>query len=592
VNDRMNTQEQALFDYFQNVCTSIGNYETGISNIILLSNLYTYLGHYDVQKRKIEFKEDRLTSMKRVNWRESSKYDSFSCGKVQSEWIYIRPISQKGEPKYFLATTYPEKNNKKIHQILDLLAIQLSYQLVTQPNLQSLFLQSKYQQQITNTIDEGYLTVDKKGIITFINQTGTNMLGIVENEITGRPLVDVLPNFYPSPLETLQTKENWVNREVFFDLPKGKIHLIFSVIPLFENGLPVGIVITFKEMKIIMKKLEGLVSIKPIFQFEDIIYKSRAMQELIKTAKVAATTESNILIEGESGTGKELIAQSIHNQSQRKGKPFVVIDCSSIPRDLVESELFGYVDGAFTGARKGGRLGKFEVANGGTVFLDEIGEMPLEIQVKLLRVLQSRTITRVGGYDPIPSNVRIIAATNRNLETEVENENFRLDLYYRLNVLQLTVPPLKEREGDIPLLAKTLVEIAANRTNRHSPIISMETMKIFESYSWPGNIRELENIIERAILIAHDVIEPEHLPKYILHAALLSGKRKPEQHGPVNLTDKNVNSFRGMEKELIIHTLQNVNWNKSLAARKLGISRSNLYEKIAKYHIEPVNEWI
>ncbi|WHY69062.1 sigma 54-interacting transcriptional regulator [Neobacillus sp. SuZ13] len=587
----MSTLEYGLLDCFQNVCSSIGNYETGISNIILLSNLYTYHCHYDVQERKIEFNEDRMDWIKRVKWSQLSNSSTFSFGDSQSEWIYIRPISHKGEHKYFLVLIYPEKNQKKILQILDLLAKQLSYQIVTQPNLSSLFLQSTYQQQITNTIDEGYLTVDKKGIITFINKTGEIILGLEESELTDHPLVEVLPNFYPSPLETLHTKENWVNREVFFDLPKGKIHLIFSVIPLLEGGLPVGVVITFKEMKIIMKKLESIVSIQPIFQFEDLIYKSRAMHELVKTAKVAAKTESNILIEGESGTGKELIAQSIHNQSQRKGKPFIVIDCSSIPRDLVESELFGYVDGAFTGARKGGRLGKFEVANGGTVFLDEIGEMPLEIQVKLLRVLQSRTITRVGGHDPIPSNVRIIAATNRNLEEEVENDNFRLDLYYRLNVLQLTVPSLRERDGDIPLLAKTLVEVAANRTNRYSPKISVDTMKILESYPWPGNIRELENVIERAILIAHDVIEPEHLPKNILHAAQLDEQRKHEKHLTLNLTDKNVNSFRGMEKELIMNTLRNVNWNKSQAARKLGISRSNLYEKIAKYHIEPVNEF-
>ncbi|MEH7084207.1 sigma 54-interacting transcriptional regulator [Neobacillus drentensis] len=587
----MITLEYGLLDCFQNVCSSIGKYETGISNIILVSNLYTYQCHYDVQERKIEFNEDRMNWVKRVKWNEYTNSSSFSFGDSQSEWIYIRPISHKGEHKYFLVLKHPEKNQKKIFQILDLLAKQLSYQIVTQPNLSSLFLQSTYQQQITNTIDEGYLTVNKKGIITFINKTGENILGLEDSKITDQPLVDVLPNFYPSPLETLHTKGNWVNREVFFDLPKGKIHLIFSVIPLFESGLPVGVVITFKEMKIIMKKLESLVSIQPIFQFEDLIYKSRAMYELVKTAKVAAKTESNILIEGESGTGKELIAQSIHNQSQRKGKPFIVIDCSSIPRDLVESELFGYVDGAFTGARKGGRLGKFEVANGGTVFLDEIGEMPLEIQVKLLRVLQSRTITRVGGHEPIPNNVRIIAATNRNLEAEVENDNFRLDLYYRLNVLQLTVPSLRERDGDIPLLAKTLVEVAANRTNRYSPKISVDTMKILESYSWPGNIRELENVIERAILIAHDVIEPEHLPKNIFHADQLDNQRKHEKHLTLNLTEKNVNSFRGMEKELIINTLCSVNWNKSQAARKLGISRSNLYEKIAKYHIEPVKEF-
>jgi sigma-54 dependent transcriptional regulator, acetoin dehydrogenase operon transcriptional activator AcoR len=589
----MNAAEQVLLDCFHKACSSIGNYETGISEIILLDKLYTYQCHFDVQKGNILFKEDTNNWVKRVKWHETANSISLSYENAQSEWIYTQPISQNTVHKYFLVIKYPEKNNKKILLILDLLAKQLSYQLVTQPNLQSLFMQSKYQKQITNTIDEGYLTVNKKGIITFINQTGTNMLGIDEGELTGQFLVDALPNFNPSPLETLVTKENWVNREVFFDLPKGKTHIIYSVIPMFENGQPVGIVITFKEMKIILKKLESLVSIKPIFQFEDLIFKSRAMLELVKTAKVAAKTESNILIEGESGTGKELIAQAIHNHSQRKGKPFIVIDCSSIPRDLVESELFGYVDGAFTDARKGGRLGKFEVANGGTLFLDEIGEMPLEIQVKLLRVLQTRTITRVGGHDPIPCNVRIIAATNRNLETEVENENFRLDLYYRLNVLQLTVPPLKKREGDIPLLTKTLVEVAANRTNTYSPTISLKTMKVLERYSWPGNIRELENVIERAILIAHEVIEPEHLPKYILHPPTqLNEEAMPMEQDSLSITNSNVNSVREMERELIITALQKVNGNKSLAARILGISRSNLYEKIAKYKIKPVNELI
>lgn len=585
---RMITIEQPLIDCFQKVCRSIGSFETGLTEIFLLTNLDGYYCQYDILKKKIIVDENQSDRVNQVKWEEYIHSDDISYEESQSQWIYTCPVSHNGEHKYMLMVKYPEKDNQKLILILDILAKQLSYQLVTQPNLQSLFLQSKYQKQITNTIDEGYLTVDKKGIITFINETGSNMLGIGENEIIGQLLVDVLSNFKPSPLETLYTKENWVNREGFFDLPKGKIHLIFSVTPLFEKGLPVGIVVTFREMKIIMKKLESFVSINPIFQFEDLIYKSCSMRELVKTAKVAAKTESNILIEGESGTGKELIAQAIHNHSQRKGKPFIVIDCSSIPRDLVESELFGYIDGAFTGARKGGRLGKFEVANGGTVFLDEIGEMPLEIQVKLLRVLQTRTITRVGGYDPIPCNVRIIAATNRHLETEVENENFRLDLYYRLNVLQLTVPPLKEREGDIPLLTKTLVEVAANRTNRYSPIISLETMNILESYSWPGNIRELENVIERAILIAHDVIEPDHLPKYILHADQISEKRMFE---PISLTDKRAVSVKEMEKELIINMLKKMNGNKSLAARKLGISRSSLYEKIAKYKIECVNEF-
>ncbi|WP_462409772.1 sigma-54 interaction domain-containing protein [Neobacillus sp. Marseille-QA0830] len=576
---------------FKETCNTLNQFGSAVNEVYLLSHTFDYQCHYNLLEKSNKFDPGNLKWLE--TWRREQKTSQEltfpgSSRISEEESIYYGTIKYQGEPVYILILKHLEYNNPIIMQIVQLLSEQISYKLVNQPNVESLFLQSKYQKQITEHLEEGYLTMDKKGTITFLNQRGSEILGIKSEQIIGKYYADGLANFQPSPLETLKSGKMWVNREFFIERPEGKLHLMLSVIPMFdEYHVPIGLVLTFKEITIVLKKAGNLVNIHPVFQFEDLIFKSVTMQKLVKVAKEAAKTESNILIEGDSGTGKELIAQAIHNHSRRKGKPFVVIDCSSIPRDLVETELFGYVDGAFTGAKKGGMLGKFEVANGGTVFLDEIGEMPIDIQVKLLRVIQTRSITRVGGHDPIPSNIRIIAATNRTLEEEVKNGNFRLDLFYRLNVIHLIVPPLHEREGDIPLLARTLLEIAAKRSNRKSPSISQAVMNVFEEYIWPGNIREMENVLERALLMAHDQIDLVHLPNHLLQEALAENSKQMNRNIlKEDITDgQAVESLSSFEKKLIISTLKSVNGNKSLAAKKLGISRSNLYDKLIKYEI-------
>jgi len=284
-----------------------------------------------------------------------------------------------------------------------------------------------------------------------------------------------------------------------------------------------------------------------------------------------------VLIRGESGTGKELLAHAIHNLSPRRSCPFVKVNCAAVPENLLESELFGYEEGAFTGAKKGGKPGKFEQAHGGTIFLDEIGDMPLKMQVKILRVLQEKEVERLGSTKTINVDVRVIAATNRNLERLINERKFREDLFYRLNVVNLEIPPLRERKEDIPLLADFLVKKLCKSLGIGEKNISQSTYNVLLRYKWPGNVRELENALERALnVIDSDIIQPEHLPYYIRQ----SGNSLKD--GVFNL--KSI--VEETEKETIKRAL-NADGGSSLeAAKLLGISKSTFYDKLAKYGIK------
>jgi len=301
--------------------------------------------------------------------------------------------------------------------------------------------------------------------------------------------------------------------------------------------------------------------------FDILVGNNEAFLRVIDFARRAACSPANVLIEGESGTGKELMAQAIHKQSGRSGH-FVAINCGAIPKELLYSELFGYVDGAFTGAKKGGNQGKFELADKGTLFLDEIGEMPLAMQVLLLRLLEDKTLTRLGGNDSKSVDVRIVAATNRDLADEVRNGRFREDLYFRLNVVNLKLPPLRERRDDIPLLAKFLLQRISERHNFESIVFDDEVMDILCRYSWPGNVRQLQNVIESSLILANDgVITREALPAFLL-----------EQTGTVPNTK--VGTLHRAENAIIQEILKKNNGNISKAARELGITRPTLYKKI------------
>jgi len=304
------------------------------------------------------------------------------------------------------------------------------------------------------------------------------------------------------------------------------------------------------------------------YSFGNILGKNSRMQEIYELITDISNTDSTVLIQGESGTGKELIARAIHYSSDRKTKPFVVANCSAYSQNLLESELFGHEKGSFTGAIRR-KIGRFELSHGGTIFLDEIGEVSPPTQILLLRILQDHRFERVGGEETLEVDVRVIAATNKNLNEEMKKGTFREDLYYRLNVIPIFIPPLRERRDDISLLASHFLKKFCNEKGKETTSFSSEVMEIFLAHSWPGNVRELENVIEHAVIISkQDRILPKDLPRYLL--------QKP-------LPTQELVSLQDYEKSIILKTLEETNWNKHQTAKRLKINRSTLYGKMKRY---------
>lgn len=371
------------------------------------------------------------------------------------------------------------------------------------------------------------------------------------------------------------------NIEWDFNIKNKVIKCVINVVPLNVNGKNNGIVITFTEVKRVHKLVNKFVGYKAQYKFDDIMTTNKEMEKLIEFSKKAAISDCNILIQGESGTGKELIAQSIHNYSECYRGPFVAVNCASIPRELVESELFGYEKGAFTGASKEGNPGKFELADGGTIFLDEIGELPLDIQSKLLRVLDNGKIIRVGGTCEKQLDVRIIGATNRILKNEISKQNFREDLYYRLSVMEIKTIPLRERINDIDILVKHFIkELNLKHKDR---LIKANNFYIDElkTYNWPGNIRELRNIVERDYYLSDKEItninninyNHENSDEFIKENCNLEEEIK-------------IIPLDYLEKNAINDAIKKCNGNIQLASKLLKIGRATLYRKIKKYEID------
>ncbi len=327
----------------------------------------------------------------------------------------------------------------------------------------------------------------------------------------------------------------------------------------------------FMEEKNRRKELE--IELKKRYKFHNIVYASKKMEEVIKICLKIADTKTPVLIRGESGTGKELIARALHYNSSRSQGPFVAINCAAIPENLLEAELFGYEKGAFSGAYTT-KKGKFELADGGTLFLDEIGDLPLSLQAKLLRVLQDQKVERLGGTTPIKVDVRIISATNKNLEEMIEEGTFREDLYWRLNVVPIYIPPLRERKEDIPVLIEYFLDKFNKEYNKNVKI-SSESMKILLNYSWPGNVRELENIIERLVLLTEDgIIKEEDIPSYMR-------QNETNQIPAYGLPSQ----ISYLEKKRIIEALKECNFNQTKAAKLLGLTRRQLNYRIKKYNL-------
>lgn len=335
-----------------------------------------------------------------------------------------------------------------------------------------------------------------------------------------------------------------------------------------------GKIIIIEAIERINKLIRTYTGNRARLTFNDVIGSDPAFSSTLEKARISASSFSNILLLGESGTGKDVIAQAIHNESPRRNGQFVAINCAALPRELISSELFGYENGAFTGAKRGGNMGKFELAHQGTIFLDEIGDMPADLQAMLLRVIEEKSVLRLGGNEPIPVDVRIIAATNKNLEKEIERNTFRRDLYYRLGVIRIVIPALRNRLKDIPELSRHFIHLLCKRLNLPSKTISPEVIDQFQSYHWPGNVRELQNVLENAVQWSTDSVISKELVEQLLSplAPNIDAEKKPH---PETIS----------EKDIIMSYLKSFDYNKSKTAKALGISRKTLYNKLRGYDI-------
>lgn len=445
---------------------------------------------------------------------------------------------------------------------------------------QQLYVESRYASALLKGVADGVIAVDSNGIVTELNALGGEILGIAPAAAKGQPLIQVCSG-NPKLIEQLSNSKDSEVRDV---LERAGKRILSSASALRdENGQVVGTIAFMHELG------DGQnARTKPVHNlcqhtFDDMIAESPAMIAAKEWAMLAANCSSNVLLLGESGTGKEMFANAIHNASARRYGPFVALNCAAMPESLVESELFGYVEGSFTGARKGGHPGKFEAANGGTIFLDEIGEMSPSVQAKLLRVLQDARVARVGSAQEIKVDIRIIAATHCDLNKAVKQGSFREDLFYRLDVLEIMVPPLRERGEDIPRLARCLVNKVANRLRRKPPELDDLFLQKLGGYSWPGNVREMENAIERAIV--HIGERP------ILIASDLDLRETQAPHSETNIEAVPENAtpiirpLREVEKQAIIETLAHCRGNIKKTAALLGIARNTLYRKMQEHDL-------
>lgn len=436
-----------------------------------------------------------------------------------------------------------------------------------------LYISYKYSQTLLESISDGIVSVNNSGIIAEMNSSGGKIFGINHQAAKGKHINTVMRQQAPI-MSLLATGEGYQDREILLE-KQGKKVFSSATLLLDDSGNTIGAVAVLRQARDALRSRRAQHSSLPRYSFDDIIGESPAISEAKEWARIAANSGSTILLSGESGTGKELFAQSIHNASSFRNGPFIAINCAAIPEALVESELFGYAEGTFTGAKKGGSPGKFESADRGTLFLDEIGDMPLTVQAKVLRVIQEKKISRVGSSEERQVEIRIIASTHKNLRTEVLNGYFREDLFYRLNVLVVRVPPLRDRGGDIPLIACHLVEKISARMGRQRVDVEDAFWEKLSSHHWPGNVRELENAIEQAIVRSGDaqVLSARHLTFDVVESVAPTGGRVE------------VVSLSEMEKQAISAALDLYDGNIQKAASKLGIGRNTLYRKIREYGI-------
>ena len=443
--------------------------------------------------------------------------------------------------------------------------------------------------EILDNIHDVVLVIDSDTTIVYANEAYARILGVPVAKVLGRRLDVIEPD---SP--TIRMLHSGKPSRGGGYLESLNINVVGNSFPLYNGKTIIGAVSIFKNITEVVELNRELQQTKGVadylkeqleqwenlpMSFKEYVGQNSRLKETLVLAAKVARTESTVLILGESGVGKEVLARAVHNCSRRKDKPMIKVNCAAIPEDLIESELFGYEEGAFTGAKKGGKLGKFELAHSGTIFLDEIGDMSLTMQAKLLRVLQEKEFERVGGTKTVKVDIRVIAATNRDLESMIEKGTFRRDLYYRLNIVPLNLTPLRERKDDILELTKTFLH-KFSREVGHELILSPQVVRFLQAYDWPGNIRELQNVLEHASIVCSGVsIEIHHLPAHIIPIYDDNSRLKDKPYDVKEIVGR-------MEKELILSALATYNNNRTKAMKALGISRRAFYDKLRRYGIE------
>lgn len=438
---------------------------------------------------------------------------------------------------------------------------------------------AQFIESLLDSIQASIISCDISGGIKTVNKQALQLFKTSEKQFKLKPVTRYLDRF-EEIVEACRNSLEFQNEEIAVFGLSNMAYVSVSAYPIagVDDQLE-AVILVLRDVKKMHKMANEIMGRRAIYTFDQIIGKSRQIKEVIEFGEEVSDSKSTVLLTGESGTGKEIFAHAIHNNSNRRNKNFIVLNCASIPRSLIESELFGYEEGSFTGAKRGGNPGKFEIADGGTIFLDEIGEMPLDMQTRLLRVIQEGMVSRVGSNSQFPVDIRIIAATNKDLYEEVNKGNFRLDLYYRLKVLPIHLPPLRERPEDIPLLVEHFNQKVSGSINKNVMEIPEHYMAKLASYDWPGNVRELENIIEL-------MLNTRRMPEL--------GKVKARENDVeviMHETSEALNAYSGVKKleDLeamhIKRILEETAFNVSSAAKYLGIGRNTLYRKMDQYGI-------
>ncbi|MGI6549907.1 MAG: sigma-54-dependent Fis family transcriptional regulator [Syntrophomonadales bacterium] len=446
-------------------------------------------------------------------------------------------------------------------------------QMALQQSLYESEMSNLHKVAIMESMAEGVLTFDQQHRLTHINQVAARNLGISFKNSIGKPLEEIMHSDNQYFFSKVFSNRKLSNEPLVIRHKNGNVKVAVSSTPLTgQNNRAAGTVVILQPMQQYKRLIKRVSGARAKISFDQIIGRNIKFKYALSCAEIAAKSDSNVLLQGESGVGKDMFAQAIHNASNRSKEPFFAINCAALPRELISSELFGYEEGAFTGARKGGNPGKFELADQGTIFLDEIGEMPLDLQGSLLRCIEDGTVVRLGGTEVIPVNVRVIAASNKNLLEEVKNGNFRLDLYYRLGVMDIKIPPLRERPDDIPDLVNSFIKTISPKLGKDIKGIEDSAMNLLLNYEWPGNVRELNNVIERAINMA---------PGPLLTISLF-----PPQMRELSASEKALSYKKtSLEEQTIRDCLQKNKYNRNKTAAELGISRVTLYRKMIKYSL-------